>query len=473
MKTCKPNVTDDTVLVTFDVCSLYTNISHEFGLRAIEYVVSNYRQSINPRFPTQFVLEAASFILSNNSMTFDEMFYLQRQGTEMGTLFALTYATLSMGFHEIELYAIIRNKFTLPVSNYFEENWKRFLDDGFIFLRLSLIKPSELPDVLNNINPAIQFTMETSDTQLPFLDVMMNKEGKKVFMDIYSKPTDSKRHVSFKSNHPKHCLKNIQFSLARRICMIAEKDSLKEIKLKELETILLEQHYPERVIKAGINKALKIPQNELRNVKEQEKKKILPFISTFNPNHPKVLPIIKQTLGNLKTSDRMRNALKKVKFINCKRQAPNSGRILCKSSLSLSNSISEVENCGKSFTCCQYIKEGIEHTFKTVDKKFEIRIPFNCESKNLIYIVICSGWEEEYIGQTQTMLKERLNNYRQHIRQPELQQIDVEGHIRTCGGGNFKIMPFFAIREDNKILGESYETYLMEKFKPALNKRHK
>ena len=31
--------------------------------------------------------------------------------------------------------------------------------------------------------------METSDTQLPFLDVMINKEGKKVFIDIYLKPT--------------------------------------------------------------------------------------------------------------------------------------------------------------------------------------------------------------------------------------------------------------------------------------------
>ena len=93
--------------------------------------------------------------------------------------------------------------------------------------------------------------------------------------------------------------------------MISEKDSLKEIQLKELETLLLEQHYSERIIKAGIEKALKIPQNELRKVKEQEKKKILPFISTFNPNNTKGLPSVKQTLENLKTSGRMKNALKK------------------------------------------------------------------------------------------------------------------------------------------------------------------
>ena len=37
--------------------------------------------------------------------------------------------------------------------------------------------------------------------------------------------------------------------------MILEKDSLKEINLKKLETLLLERHYSEMIIKAGINKA--------------------------------------------------------------------------------------------------------------------------------------------------------------------------------------------------------------------------
>ena len=68
---------------------------------------------------------------------------------------------------------------TLTVSNCFEQSWKRFLDDCFIFLRLSLIKPNKLLDVLNNINQAIQFTIETSDTHLLFRDIMINKEEKR------------------------------------------------------------------------------------------------------------------------------------------------------------------------------------------------------------------------------------------------------------------------------------------------------
>ena len=96
---------------------------------------------------------------------------------KLGAIFASTYTR--MGFYKIKIYTLIRNKFTLPVCNYFKKNWKRFLDDFFIFLILSLIKPNELLDVLHNISRAIQFTMEISDTQLPFLDIMINKEGKR------------------------------------------------------------------------------------------------------------------------------------------------------------------------------------------------------------------------------------------------------------------------------------------------------
>ena len=49
-------------------------------------------------------------------MTFNEMFYLKIRGTATGTTFALTEATLSMDFREIDLHAIIRNTFTLLVS---------------------------------------------------------------------------------------------------------------------------------------------------------------------------------------------------------------------------------------------------------------------------------------------------------------------------------------------------------------------
>ena len=54
-------------------------------------------------------------------------------------------------------------------------------------------------------------------------------------MDIYNKPTDSKRYLSFTANRPQHCLTNVPFSLARRICTIAVNENVKEKYFKKLE----------------------------------------------------------------------------------------------------------------------------------------------------------------------------------------------------------------------------------------------
>lgn len=44
------------------------------------------------------------------------------------------------------------------------------------------------------------------------------------------------------------------------------------MKLKELKTLLLENQCKERIVRAGINKALKIPGSKLINLKPKEKK---------------------------------------------------------------------------------------------------------------------------------------------------------------------------------------------------------
>ena len=75
---------------------------------------------------------------------------------------------------------------------------------------------------------------------------------------------------------------------------------------------------------------------------------------------------------------------------------------------------------------------------------------------------------KEYIGQTGGQLKERLSIYRQHIRQPEYEKIEVERHLQTCAKGIFKVFPFFKMKE-NKILRECYEDHFIKKFKPELN----
>ena len=91
--------------------------------------------------------------------------------------------------------------------------------------------------------------------RLPLLDIMIRKSGTEIWMDIFNKQTDSKRYVSFTLNHPWHCLRNIPFILARRICTIAENENVKEKRFKEPKKTSLEQKYPTSLIEASILRA--------------------------------------------------------------------------------------------------------------------------------------------------------------------------------------------------------------------------
>ena len=72
-------------------------------------------------------------------------------------------------------------------------------------------------------------------------------------MDIYNKPADSKRYVTFTSSHSRHCLTNVTFSLARRICTIVENENVKEKRFKELTQTLLEEKCPKSLTVATIS----------------------------------------------------------------------------------------------------------------------------------------------------------------------------------------------------------------------------
>ena len=170
----------ETFIAIFDVVGRYTNISHTFGMEAVRYLLLKYKEDIHPRFNIPFILESIDFILKNNTCVFDNEYFLQLQATAMGTVFAPTYANLSMGYHEIKLYDLIALNYNLDIRQYFVENWERFLDDCEILLKTDLIKPDDLLTILNSANNDIQFSMELNDSKLPFLDILIKKSGKKI-----------------------------------------------------------------------------------------------------------------------------------------------------------------------------------------------------------------------------------------------------------------------------------------------------
>ena len=99
----------------------------------------------------------------------------------MGTVFAPNYANLSMGYQKIKRCVLIKSNYNLKITQYFVENWKKFLDDCEIRLKANLIKPDDLLTIPNCVNNDTKFPVELSDIKLPFLHILIKKIIQKCF----------------------------------------------------------------------------------------------------------------------------------------------------------------------------------------------------------------------------------------------------------------------------------------------------
>ena len=78
----------ETILVTWDVKSLYTNIPHDGGMKACDYLMRLHNFANDKRETTiQFI----NLVLTCSNLTFQGKHYVQQTGTAMGTRMAPIY----------------------------------------------------------------------------------------------------------------------------------------------------------------------------------------------------------------------------------------------------------------------------------------------------------------------------------------------------------------------------------------------
>ena len=158
----------------------------------------------------------------------------------MGAIVSPTYATLVMGYLELQFFKKCKNEFDVNNGKYIEEDWHRFLDKCYLALNPTNINPLKLFDILNKIHDKIKLEMEQHDLYLPFLDIMINKDPdhNNIWMDIFYEKTDTRRFIPFNSCHSKQCKNNISFTFARRVCTIVENSEVRKKRLDELQEVL-------------------------------------------------------------------------------------------------------------------------------------------------------------------------------------------------------------------------------------------
>ena len=167
------------------------------------------------------------------------------------------------------------------------------------------------------------------------------------------------------------------------------------------------------------------------------------FISQYNPNNSKVLLKIREIYGNFQTSKTLDKIFAKHNLIDCKRQPSNLKRLLCSSDFSTNKQLSKKQNVEKVAFVAIILLRVHSLNLRTGTNHLSWN-QISTAKISTLYVIIHSGINKKYIGQTGRQLKEikhyRLNSfYRQHIQQPEYEKIKAERHLLYCANRIFNL----------------------------------
>ena len=108
----------------------------------------------------------------------------------------------------------------------------------------------------------------------------------------------------------------------------------------------------------------------------------------------------------------------------------NLKRLVVKSEFKEINILPSVSKCNKPRCGLCYIIEG--SSLKLNNKVFHVKENMNCNVKNVLYVLICNGCRECYIGQSGDKLRNRRTVHDQQIRDTSTRQIPLSSHLEQC-----------------------------------------
>jgi hypothetical protein len=188
-------------LFTADASSMYTNIDTDTGLQALRNLFTTYRDIIPMTFPKDFFLLTLEIIMNNNVFSFGNTFWLQLQGTAMGTPAAPLYSILTYGYHE-----------NTQILNTFKTNliyYKRYIDDIFGIWVDSPDNTWESFKLALDQFGSLHWNLENLTTSTNFLDLQIDIIEGCIQTKTYQKELNLYLYIPPQSAHPTSCLKGL------------------------------------------------------------------------------------------------------------------------------------------------------------------------------------------------------------------------------------------------------------------------
>ena len=405
-----PDLPDDAIFCTLDVTSLYPNIPHDEGLRAIEKALDKREEKV---VSTQSLVDLAEVTLKNNYFEFNGKTYKQKQGTAIGTKFAPPYAILFLGDHEEKALSEAELKPWL---------WWRYIDDVFMIWEHGEESLNSFISYLNSLHPTIKFTSKFSREQIEFLDVLVIKEGNGIKTDLFVKETDTHQYLHFNSCHPFHVKKGIPYGQALRLRRICSNDEDFETRCRELIEWLVNRSFDRGMVTEQVGRAKSMDRDTLldkENNGEVDTK--LNLVVTYHPAlNRKIFEILHRNQFIMESDEEHSKVLPEVPRVAF-RKPKNLKNILVHAKVRSDDFIEQLGcgGCNGRANCelCRILMESKTFSSQKSGRTFDIRVGrLHCNSTGVVYLLECKTCGLQYVGSSWPRFRLRVNNYKTQQR---------------------------------------------------------
>ena len=237
--------TQDSFMVSYDVCSLFTNIplSETIDI-AVKLILENKKDL---KFSENELTKLFRFATAQTHFYFDGKIFDQVDGVAMGSPLGPTLANLFMGYYE--------QKWLESDHGRHFKFYRRYVDDIFCLFENEHQAQTFL-DFLNIQHPNLKFTIEKEHVkQLPFLDVL-NTRSDRLTTTVYRKSTFTGLLQNYNSFVPFTYKKGLIKTLVDRTFRLNNTWVGFHLDLEKLKVILQKNEYPPKLIDKSVYRYL-------------------------------------------------------------------------------------------------------------------------------------------------------------------------------------------------------------------------
>ena len=226
-------------MVSFDVKSLFTNVPLDRTIDIILKRIYDHKELETPITRSE-MKEMLTICIKNVHFTYNRKIFVQTDGDALGFPLGPVFADIFM----IELEKILLPDIYIQYIKF----WRRYVDDTISYVKIGSIK--HILSLLNSFDENIQFTFESENKgTLPFLDVLLCRNGRELTTTVYRKKTNNDIHLNWNAFAPASWKRGTLRTLAQRAYLACSTETYLKEELTYLEKVFIEKNnYPKYAI---------------------------------------------------------------------------------------------------------------------------------------------------------------------------------------------------------------------------------